>query len=510
MTTSKRPFQLWPKLAALGIVLVLCGALAAFGQGNQQDTTALFKKVAPAIVTIFTDNSGTGGGYVVDAATGLVATNFHVIAPARRLTVTFPYSKDDRKKFPVEGFVAVLPGRDLALIRIKAGEKKLQSLRLAEKLPKAGEPVYGINSPTADPSYAEGRVAAIRSGQDISDLVVRLGGKDYRGYYEKLLGYDLDATWIQHTAPTSAGSSGAPLLNSKGEVVGVNTWFWPGKGPRLRFAISSTDLAPLLVVAGTKVHPLSELDRLLWYDDRWWGSDREKTLASWLACNKAMIEFNGKIAAAEKERGSVPAVDPKKPAQEQEVRRKALSAAFTLDARACLEFADELKGLAADGDVNSELAVWTVKEGALVRRTGHCYQELAALLLTPSGDSKVAEAKLASLKEALDRLRAEYDVLQRHLSRMSRVYFLTAAETENAALRAAEVARKLKKGHQPFRTWTSRDGKFRTEAKLRGLEDGKAVLELKDGKLVRVPFDRLSEADQQFVDEALAPQNAPK
>ena len=198
MTTSKRPFQLWPKLAALGIVLVLCGALAAFGQGNQQDTTALFEKVAPAIVTIFTDNSGTGGGYVVDAATGLVATNFHVIAPARRLTVTFPYSKDDRKKFPVEGFVAVLPGRDLALIRIKAGEKKLQSLRLAEKLPKAGEPVYGINSPTADPSYAEGRVAAIRSGQDISDLVVRLGGKDYQGLLREAtglrLGRDVDST----------------------------------------------------------------------------------------------------------------------------------------------------------------------------------------------------------------------------------------------------------------------------------------------------------------------------
>ena len=263
-------------------------------------------------------------------------------------------------------------------------------------------------------------------------------------------------------------------------------------------------------MAGTKVHPLSELDRLLWYDDRWWGSDREKTLASWLACNKAMIEFNGKIAAAKKERGSVPAVDPKKPAQEQEVRRKALSAAFTLDARACLEFADELKGLAADGDVNSELAVWTVKEGALVRRTGHCYQELAALLLTPSGDSKVAEAKLASLKEALDRLRAEYDVLQRHLSRMSRVYFLTAAETEKRSVESRRGRQETEEGAPAIPHLDEPRRQVSAEAKLRGLEDGKAVLELKDGKLVRVPFDRLSEADQQFIDEALAPQNAPK
>ncbi len=53
-----------------------------------------------------------------------------------------------------------------------------------------------------------------------------------------------------------------------------------------------------------------------------------------------------------------------------------------------------------------------------------------------------------------------------------------------------------------FRTWTSRDGKFKVRAKLRGVEDGKAKLEKEDGRVILVPRDRLSEEEQRFIDAA--------
>ena len=60
-----------------------------------------------------------------------MATNYHVIERAKQLTVSFPADKDE-KQYAVEGFVAVLPGKDLALIKIRPGDKKLQCLKVAE------------------------------------------------------------------------------------------------------------------------------------------------------------------------------------------------------------------------------------------------------------------------------------------------------------------------------------------------------------------------------------------
>ena len=47
-------------------------------------------------------------------------------------------------------------------------------------------------------------------------------------YYEKEMGYDLDVQWIQHNVAISPGNSGGPLVNAKGEIVGLNTWTYGG------------------------------------------------------------------------------------------------------------------------------------------------------------------------------------------------------------------------------------------------------------------------------------------
>ena len=60
-----------------------------------------------------------------------------------------------------------------------------------------------------------------------------------------------------------------------------------------------------------------------------------------------------------------------------------------------------------------------------------------------------------------------------------------------------------------FRTWTDTSGKFRTEAALAGVEDGEVRLEKRDGTIVTVPMEKLSDLDQQYVNSQTAPEAVP-
>ena len=217
---------------------------------------AAIEKVKLSVVRIRIDHGsdaepGLGTGFVVDAARGLIATNYHVIDGAKRATATLSLRKD-KKEYPVEGFLAILPGKDLALIRIKPDGEKLQALKLAERLPIQGDPVMAAEA--IGGRTPEGTVAVVRSGHEVSDLMAGFAGPDV---YTKVLKYDLDVTWIQTTISTSRGNSGDPVVSTNGEVVGVSTFHNPGDD--VIFAISATHLKQLMATAGTKVQPLSNL-----------------------------------------------------------------------------------------------------------------------------------------------------------------------------------------------------------------------------------------------------------
>ncbi len=84
----------------------------------------------------------------------------------------------------------------------------------------------------------EGIVSAVRSGAEIKEVI---------GDYDDAI----DMTWIQTTAAISPGNSGGPLVNRRGEVVGINTWTF--KSARsLSFAVSSAELDSLLQDAAKK------------------------------------------------------------------------------------------------------------------------------------------------------------------------------------------------------------------------------------------------------------------
>ena len=74
---------------------------------------------------------------MVDDKAGLVFTNFHVVNGATKCWVTFPADRDD-KRYETEGFVEVLPEKDLCLLKIVPGSKKLRSLRMAAQDSRPG------------------------------------------------------------------------------------------------------------------------------------------------------------------------------------------------------------------------------------------------------------------------------------------------------------------------------------------------------------------------------------
>ena len=212
----------------------------------QQKTAEIVAAVDPVVVTILTE-TGQGSGFLIDDQ-GTIVTNYHVIEGDKQVEVVFTDNKK-KKSYPAKGFVALSVGKDLALVRAELPADRVKPLKLAGQVPKKGEQVLAFGAPIGLPNtVTDGIVSAIRDGRELRELP---------GEYTK----DLDAVWIQTSTPISSGNSGGPLVNMRGEVVGVNTWsrvVRKGDANNLNFAISSIHVAHLLATSG-KVRPFSEL-----------------------------------------------------------------------------------------------------------------------------------------------------------------------------------------------------------------------------------------------------------
>jgi S1-C subfamily serine protease len=253
------PPSVWPPRlvawGALAAVVLLAPAPAAAadtspGGTGQGDVTQLVAAVDPAVVTIHRPG-GTGSGFVVDER-GILVTNCHVVEGAAEAVAVFP----DKTTFRVVGFLAFAPGKDLALLKIDPGTRKLATLPLSAAAPAKGEKVYAFGAPLGlSGSVSDGLVAAVRRGPEVREILKELTGRDV---YVEGLGYDLEADWIQTTAPISHGNSGGPLVNARGEVVGVNTW-GPQSGQNLNFAVSAAHIRQLLRDRALVARPLADL-----------------------------------------------------------------------------------------------------------------------------------------------------------------------------------------------------------------------------------------------------------
>ncbi len=143
---------------------------------------------------------GTGSGFVIDKK-GYILTNYHVVEGADEITVKF---HEDPREYPAV-LVGSAPPLDLALLRVDVPDvRMLRPIPLgdSDKL-KVGQKAIAIGNPFGlEFTVTEGIVSAIRTNPGAeSSLIPRL---------------------IQTDAAINPGNSGGPLLNSRGEVIGIN------------------------------------------------------------------------------------------------------------------------------------------------------------------------------------------------------------------------------------------------------------------------------------------------
>ncbi|MGI9517713.1 MAG: S1C family serine protease [Pirellulaceae bacterium] len=189
----------------------------------------LVELVEPSIVRIKVvgEGEGVGSGFFV-GKDGLIVTNYHVIQGARKVTV----STADDKKTEALGFLIAEPTLDLAIIQIDPAELDVVPIAVASGLPRKGEEVAAFGAPQGFSfSATNGTISGIRSGQEVKNVLQEMSSMNVY----TMLGYTVETKWIQTTAAISGGNSGGPLVNMRGEMIGVNTWTHPG-GQNLNFS----------------------------------------------------------------------------------------------------------------------------------------------------------------------------------------------------------------------------------------------------------------------------------
>lgn len=143
---------------------------------------------------------GSGSGFIIDTK-GHILTNHHVVADAYELEVTLA----DGSKWPAK-LVGSDPDNDLAIIKINAPKEKLKVIPMGDSRNlKIGQKVLAIGNPF-------GLERTLTTGV-ISSLGRTIRSED---------GYLIEDV-IQTDAATNPGNSGGPLLNSEGEIIGINS-----------------------------------------------------------------------------------------------------------------------------------------------------------------------------------------------------------------------------------------------------------------------------------------------
>ena len=168
-----------------------------------------------------------GSGFVIDS-NGLIITNKHVVSDTEASYQVLTY---DQKKYNVEKIYRD-PLNDLAILKINASNLKKLTLGDSNNL-KLGQLVIAIGTPLGEftNTVTSGIISGL--GRGIT------AGSPFEGYVEKL------DNVIQTDAAINPGNSGGPLLNSQGEVIGVNTAI-AQEGQNIGFAIPSNVVKSLI------------------------------------------------------------------------------------------------------------------------------------------------------------------------------------------------------------------------------------------------------------------------
>lgn len=173
--------------------------------------TDVVKKVSPAVVTVSTKSvqnggifgagisEGVGSGFIINEE-GNILTNFHVISGAQQVKVTFSDGKEVNAKV-----INYDQKQDIAVLKVTDNVKMPAVVTLGDSdAVQAGEEVIAIGNP-----LGKEFVGTVTKGIVSSPArTIEINGQQ--------------ATYIQTDAAINPGNSGGPLINSKGEVIGIN------------------------------------------------------------------------------------------------------------------------------------------------------------------------------------------------------------------------------------------------------------------------------------------------
>ncbi len=202
------------------IFFLFCGISAAKAQTVQQVARKAFGSTC---LLVMEDANGQplslGSGFFI--RDGEIASNLHVIEGAAS---GYARLVGQETKYDIQGISGADPKRDLVILKVMASSDTILPLGDSDTV-QVGESVYAVGNPQGlEGTFSQGIVSSIRG-----------------------IGSD---RILQITAPISPGSSGGPVLNTQGEVIGVSVATFTG-GQNLNFAIPAKYLKTLLGKSGS-------------------------------------------------------------------------------------------------------------------------------------------------------------------------------------------------------------------------------------------------------------------
>lgn len=237
-------------IGILVLLISLCSIENAFSvTEDEKNNIAVYEKVADGVVNVTSTaiqmdfffnavpTQGSGSGSIIET-NGHILTNHHVVANAQKLEVTLA----DGSKWPAK-LIGSDPDSDLAVIRIDAPKEKLKVIPMGDsKRLRIGQKVLAIGNPF-------GLERTLTTGI-ISSL-----GRTIRSDVGTLM-EDI----IQTDAAINPGNSGGPLLNSDGEIIGINSAIISPSGGSvgIGFAIpvnTAKRIVPELILKGYVTYP---------------------------------------------------------------------------------------------------------------------------------------------------------------------------------------------------------------------------------------------------------------
>jgi|TARA_B110000908_G_scaffold32153_1_gene38351 S1-C subfamily serine protease len=269
-----------------------------FLTNDESNNIAVFKNVGPSVVFVtntklmrqrFSLNvmelpRGSGTGFVWHES-GLILTNYHVIHGSDKITITLGSGKTYEAEI-----VGIAPEKDVALLKIDAPNETLIPIPLGNSAKlSVGRKVLAIGNPfSLDTSLSVGVVSAL--GREIKSVANRT-----------------IKNVIQTDAAINPGNSGGPLLNSMGELVGVNTAIYSPSGASagIGFAIPVNTLKriiPQLIEHGKLNRPIMGVETLT---DYWAARLRVKGIAILSVRKGLAADEAGMIGVREDNRGKI-------------------------------------------------------------------------------------------------------------------------------------------------------------------------------------------------------------